>query len=580
VLRVLATYPIFEGVSESALSRLVGRVKERHYESGEVILHAGDRACELHVLVAGVVRVLVADRPGRRVLLAPPQTFGEMSTLSGDPVSATIVARSDVDTWAISREDLFETLADEPAFFRNLSSALIDRLRNRTREDAAALGSSLVLVVFDSDHPSATILFKVIDMGVGHYAPGSHAMDVRDSDTGAAVVHARQWRAESTAGEYLLIAVRPAQLGLLRSELKSGDLVVSITSDPRAVKGTPPYDVADADTATVLLGDRREGLSSDAPWCHVFDAASVARAQRTDLWSRASYPTVDRLVRQIVRREVGLAMSVGAAAGLAHFGLLEVLEEEGIPLDYVCGSSMGGAVALGFAQYGSATAACDAFCRLAADFARSKGLQWLPRAGLVSKARMESITAQLFGTKTFAELPISAAVVAADLVAGRRVVRDSGSVAVAASATAAIPGLFTPVRLGDAVLVDGGLVTRVPVDLMAVRRCGLKLASVIRPDSVHKPDELRFLADGMEASLDRPFGFRSALGASWKLLGWWDSAAQAQQADLVISIPVPAPDGYNFAAGKNLVERGRLSAQADLLSIRAAVKRLMSPGLP
>jgi NTE family protein len=275
-----------------------------------------------------------------------------------------------------------------------------------------------------------------------------------------------------------------------------------------------------------------------------------------------------------------VALSVGAAAGLAHLGLIETLEEAGVPLDFVCGSSMGGAVSMAYAHFKNARAAADAVCRLATDFARSKGMQWLPRGGLVSPARMDGIWGELFGRTEFSELRIPAAVVTADLVGGRRVVLDTGSVALAARATTAIPGLFPPVRLGNAVLVDGGLVTRVPADLLATRRIGLRLAALVQPERAADAASGHLAADAFQARLDRPFGLRTALGASWSLLGWWDSAAQAQRADVVFRIPTPPSDGFNFRAGQTLIDYGRRAARSQLSAIHAAVQRVLSPGAP
>jgi NTE family protein len=325
----------------------------------------------------------------------------------------------------------------------------------------------------------------------------------------------------------------------------------------------------------------RARVTSDERWSHALDVATFsAAAQQSGTWTPDRWPELDRVVRQICGREVGIALSVGAAAGLAHLGLLEKLEDAGVPMDFLCGSSMGGAVSMAFAYFGNARAAADAVCRLAADFARSKGMQWLPRAGLVSPGRMDAICGELFGRAEFSELRVPVAVVAADLVAGRRVVLDTGSLALAARATAAIPGLFPPVRLGDAVLVDGGLVTRVPADLLATRRIGLRLAALVEPERAGDATPGHATADAFEARLDRPFGLRTALGASWSLLGWWDSAAQAERADVVVRIPTPSSDGFNFRAAQTLIDYGRRAAESHLSAIHAAVTRVLSPGAP
>jgi len=285
-------------------------------------------------------------------------------------------------------------------------------------------------------------------------------------------------------------------------------------------------------------------------------------------------------VRYVTFREIGVALSVGAAAGFAHLGFLEVLEAAGIPIDYLCGSSMGGVVALGFAQYGKVAPAADAILRLGVQFARARGFQLVPRGGLLSRRRIEEIVRQLFGTRTFAELLRPAALVAADLVAGERVIMDSGSIADAARATSAIPGLFPPVRIGARILVDGGLVTQLPADLLVRRRCGLRLAAMVGSEWPRTGLERDAEADSLERRLDRPFGLRAALGASWKLLGWWDSTAQQEKADLVVSIVTPSQEGFNFAAGERMAACGREQTLQRIDSIRKAVDRVLCPGVP
>jgi NTE family protein len=165
-------------------------------------------------------------------------------------------------------------------------------------------------------------------------------------------------------------------------------------------------------------------------------------------------------------------------------------------------------------------------------------------------------------------------------VAGERVVLDRGSVADAAQATGAIPGLFPPVMSDNRVLVDGGLVTRIPVDLLSRRRCGLTLAAIARSHVPTTSDARAAEFDRLHRRLAQPLGFRAALGASWKLLGWWDSAAQAQRADVVVNIDTPARDGFNFAAGARMAECGRNATEARLAEIQAAVRRMLMPGMP
>jgi NTE family protein len=273
-------------------------------------------------------------------------------------------------------------------------------------------------------------------------------------------------------------------------------------------------------------------------------------------------------------------MSVGVAAGLAHFGVLEVLEDAGVPLDFVCGSSMGGIAALGYALLGDARAAQDVAIRHLRANDVVKDTTWLPRSSLLVGRKVRQLREEVFGSATFSQLQCPAAVVAADLVAGQRVVINRGLVADAAHATSAIPGLFPPLVRDGRVLADGGVVTRVPVDVLSSRRCGYRIAVTVRPPVLANEAERERQAAAMEAAMGRPLGLRSVLAASWKLLGWWDSESQARQADSVITVSTSLADAFNFAAGSRLVEVGRAEARRCIADIRQAVEKVLASGTP
>jgi predicted acylesterase/phospholipase RssA len=207
-------------------------------------------------------------------------------------------------------------------------------------------------------------------------------------------------------------------------------------------------------------------------------------------------------------------------------------------------------------------------------------MQWLPRASLISASRMTTLTRELYGDATFAQLRLPVAVVAADLAMGKRAVLDSGLVAPAARATAAIPGVFAPVRIGDAVLVDGAVVSRLPVDLLAERACGFKVAVLVRPTYPQVAPDAARAADRLEQRLLRPFGLRAAMGGAYRLQGWWDSAAHAGRADLSLTVPIPVGEGFNFAMAEAMIDCGRRTARERLPQIRLAMQQVLAPGVP
>src|SRR5512140_933022 len=142
---------------------------------------------------------------------------------------------------------------------------------------------------------------------------------------------------------------------------------------------------------------------------------------------------------------VGLALSGGTAKTIAHIGVLEALEDAGIEVSCMAGTS-GGAVV------GSLYAAGFSIPELKA-LARSvkwKNLARLsfPRLGLLSNDTINRFLSDLLGQRTFDQLKIPMAVVATNLLTGERAIFNKGSVALAAQVSSTIPHLFSPVEIG------------------------------------------------------------------------------------------------------------------------------------
>lgn len=186
-------------------------------------------------------------------------------------------------------------------------------------------------------------------------------------------------------------------------------------------------------------------------------------------------------------RRLGLVLSGGGGRGGAHLGVLAVLRALRVPIDIIVGTSVG-ALGVMYAA-GLSLDTLDRFFR-ATQLRRIASADPL-RAGLIGPRKREALTVELLGERTFADLPIRCAVVTVDLVSGREVVLDSGPLVPAMLATTALPGIFPPVQYGGAVLVDGGLVNNMPVDvaerLGAQRVIAVQLAEQLTPFHLAAP---------------------------------------------------------------------------------------------
>jgi NTE family protein len=172
---------------------------------------------------------------------------------------------------------------------------------------------------------------------------------------------------------------------------------------------------------------------------------------------RVAYIGEDRL-------KIGLALGGGGVKGMAHIGILRVLESEKVPVDVIAGTSSGAIVG---ALYAAGKKADEI-----ESLATSLGLRkWFARdnsgMGLFSTAGIHRILDQAIGDDVRIEdLPRSFSCVAVDLESKEEVVFDSGPLADAVCASSAYPGLYAPVRIGERLLFDGSVLNPVPFDIV------------------------------------------------------------------------------------------------------------------
>jgi NTE family protein len=163
------------------------------------------------------------------------------------------------------------------------------------------------------------------------------------------------------------------------------------------------------------------------------------------------------------RRPIGLALGGGSARGWAHIGVLRALAGAGIEPDIVCGTSIGALV--GAAYVGGELDRLESWVRGLTVQAVVGFLDVSLNGGLIKGEKLIDFFRSHFVDRPIETLPRAFAAVATDLVAGREVWLKEGSVSDAVRASIALPGLFTPARIADRWLVDGGLVNPVPVSL-------------------------------------------------------------------------------------------------------------------
>jgi len=185
------------------------------------------------------------------------------------------------------------------------------------------------------------------------------------------------------------------------------------------------------------------------------------------------------LVHELRGIRIGLALGGGAARGMAHLGVLKVLEQNGICVDMIAGTSAGAMTGTLYASGMDADYSIESFMK---DLKPSWIFRRLPRGGqwyLLYKYRrglFDPMLRKYLSDSRLEQLPLPMHTVTVDLVSGNPVVRDRGDAVDSIVESINLPVLSSPICREGAMLVDGGLINNVPADVLVAKGCNFVIA--------------------------------------------------------------------------------------------------------
>jgi len=247
---------------------------------------------------------------------------------------------------------------------------------------------------------------------------------------------------------------------------------------------------------------------------------------------------------------IGLALSGGAARCIAHIAVLDVLEQEGVPIHAVAGTSAGSIIG---ALYCAGMPLME-IKRLILNATWTDILKLtVPRTGLISSDGIYRFMEEILPVQKFSALPFAA--VATDLRTGNKVTITSGSLARAVQASCSLPVLFTPTVINKKTLVDGGVSSQVPVRTV---REELGVRKVIAVNVNYKALELD--------QFDNLVKIAAHLSALWASR---NAREEEKLADVVINVNAKGIALYDLSKSKELLVRGKKAAEEMMPAIRA-----------
>lgn len=267
---------------------------------------------------------------------------------------------------------------------------------------------------------------------------------------------------------------------------------------------------------------------------------------------------------ELRRRKVGLALGGGAARGLAHIGVLEVLDKEGIPIDMIAGTSAGAAIGALYAQGKDASQIKNLVIDLNWKRLASLVDLALPKTGFIGGRKIKNLLRSITGDIEFGDLRIPLACVAADIVSGEEVVIKQGLVLEGVRASISIPVIFTLVKRKGRYLVDGGLVNPVPVSVLKRMGADFIIAVNVVPDISERTRQASKepIKDAKEPNII------NVIMQSLYITTYSMARSSLVGADVIIEPQVTHIGWGDFHRAQECILQGELAARNSILEIK------------
>ncbi len=572
---------LFGSVDAQVLRDLEAELELVDLASGETLFRRGETGDAMYLIIAGRLRVSLLQNEnseGKEKILAelhPGDTLGEMAVLTGEPRSASVYAFRDTQLAKLSRDGFQRLLQKYPDVLSLFFTRKMAGLMREQISGAAPRSSGLRTLAVIPAHPSAplkefcirfTRALAALDSAT-HVS--SEFVDSALDRTGASQSQ------EETAGEhrvtewlngleeqfrYVVYEADSHESNWTQRCLRQADHVLVVADAdsnpiPGQVESGPllAARLARGNVSLILTYNRPGPPSATSNWL------AQRPGYRHHHVRLSSSDDLARIARFFTGRAVGLVLGGGFARGIAHVGVLQALAEAGVPIDLIGGTSMGAIVA-GLWSIGLER-------EKMIDHLRAGGTAafrdfTVPFVSFTTGQKMWDIVDQVGGDKQIEDLWQPYFCVSAILNRAEIKIHTRGSLTKSILASSRAPGVFPPVVWDDDLLVDGGIINNVPVDVMKeYSNGGIVIAVDVSPaPESAKTEDYGMALSGVRLMLNRlnPFSASiyppSIIKVLMKTIDFSSESYRrkvADAADLYIRLPL---EGFRFDDFKRSAE--------------------------
>lgn len=601
-LSIINQIPLFANLIKSHKRLIAGSSSIIEYKKGDIIYEEGAPPDAFYCVVTGRLRAYIT-KDGRHEdleYLKRGKYFGTISILTGETHSASIQAVNDSILLKIPK-DLFEKILKRVPelaihFSRTLSRQI--RLKNTAGK---RIFESTIISVYGTSSKIGTSNY-ILNLGISlklqtgkkvillKLVKGLKNAEEKSHRHGIDIINIPH-RLEETSRlapllsyltddyHYVLVDL-PAEADEVTFEaLKQSDMVHLVTASDRESLSFTASIISELEKIPASLGYKIRVITSEYGQAPLLDFADRQAIINHEIF--ATLPAIDktlavspesaepiiiarpeceysRMIRRISRQIgdclVGLALGAGAAQGLAHIGVLRVIEKENIPIDMIAGTSMGAAIGAMWASGMSTDKIEDIVLKLKKKIAVLRLIDLVfPKKGLIKGREIKRFLISQLGNKTFRDLKLPLKIVTCDIEKREEVILEKGSLVDAVMASMAIPGIFEPVRSDHGLLMDGGIINPLPTDVLS--RAGV--SKIIAVNTLPSPDDVQKFPK-------KEFNIFDMIVRNIQASEYLLAEASCQNADIAIHPVLAGVDWYELYEGGNIIKNGETEAMKYL----------------
>ena len=660
-LFLLQSNRLFKGVAAEELQKIAPIFERKYYPRGARVCEEGELSSKFYIILSGQVRVLKKNERGEEIeldILDQGAFFGDMPLLATEPRLTSIEVVIDAEVFETEKVPFEKAIRNNTTVLYNLGELLSNKLH--IQQDSSkqkkrvkypiiciygteeSIGKSIVAI-----HLGLSLIREtkcraiVLDMGMK--ARGVASMLKIDSPRAVDSPQIDQAYIESKILTHsTMLDVLSVSPDLLMEETKGRESIAKILGILKNL-----YDYILIDTSSKLNRSTFEAI--DLSNMMLFVTSNMAQEyplimldhqevrmvlnltdeqtdknlirehgyhllprdyQAIERFLESGLPFVEgnpecelslafgRLGRDIGGKKIGLALGGGSARGMAHIGVFRVLENYGIPIDMIAGSSAGALIGSAYAagvpvqeiedavlKWGSKVGLLrltvpDAFDpryygkTLLRMLNRRKSI-WEPRLfrpgiGVFSGVEVNNLYLNVVGDPDFSDLKIPLSVVALDVNSGEEVVYERGNVRLAVRASLSIPGIFTPLAYDGRLLIDGSIADPVPVNALVNRGADIILAVNVTPSLQDSLQSLQSSKrqDGLSVSRSPLLPAFDIAMRSLQSLQYEVSAMKTTRADVHITPDVGDVAWSEFFNAGSLIKKGQEATEEAIPQIQ------------